>query len=108
VYKLKLKICVREDLYKKKDPTMEDPHPPETSMRMSKLLMLDSAGHKARIFQLGLIGAFLQERTRSRVFIAFTKIDGEISPALKLQCIKPVLLVKAMYVMTLSETYWYE
>jgi hypothetical protein len=35
--KLKVRICVRGDLEKKKDPTMEDPHSAAASTRMSKL-----------------------------------------------------------------------
>jgi hypothetical protein len=67
VDKLKVRICVRGDLQKKKDPTMEDPHSSTASMRMYKLLLADAARHKSRIFQLGVIGAFLQEIIRSRV-----------------------------------------
>jgi hypothetical protein len=38
---------------------MEDPHSPAASMRKFRLLMTDAARHKARIFQLDVIGAFL-------------------------------------------------
>ena len=108
VDKLKVRVCVRGDLQKKKDPTMEDPHSPAASMRMSKLLMAEAARHKARVFQLDVIGAFLQARMRSRVFITLPRVYGEIFPEFKAYCGRPVLLVKAMYGMTLSGKYWYE
>ena len=108
VDKLKVRVCVRGDLQKKKDPTMEDPHSPAASMRMSKLVMAEAARHKARVFQLDVIGAFLQARMRSRVFITLPRVYGEIFPEFKAYCGRPVLLVKAMYGMTLSGKYWYE
>jgi hypothetical protein len=36
------------------------------------------ARHKARIFKLDVIGAFLQEIMRSRVFVALPKLYGEV------------------------------
>jgi hypothetical protein len=42
VDKLKVRICGRRDLQKKRDPTMDDPHSPAASMRISKLLMADA------------------------------------------------------------------
>jgi chromatin segregation and condensation protein Rec8/ScpA/Scc1 (kleisin family) len=75
---LKLQRCVRGDLQKKKNPTMEDPPSPSTSMIMSKLLLSESARHKAIIFQLDVIGAFLQAILRSsRVFITLPKVYCE-------------------------------
>jgi hypothetical protein len=72
---------------------------------MSKLLMAYAARHKARIFQLGVIGAFLKARMRSRFFITLPKVYGEVFPEFKEYCGRPVLLVKAMYDMTLSGKY---
>jgi hypothetical protein len=87
---------------------MEDPHPPATSMRMSKLLMKDDVRHKAtRLFQFEVIGAFLSERMRSRFSITLPKVYGEVFPEFKEYCDKPVLPVKAMFGMALSGKYWY-
>jgi hypothetical protein len=59
---------------------MLDPYSPEASMMMSELLTADAARHKARIFQLGMIWAFLQARIRSRVCITLPKDYGEVFP----------------------------
>jgi hypothetical protein len=82
-----------------KDPTMKDPHSPAESMIMSKLLMTDTARHKARTFQLDVIAVFLQARMRSRVFITLPKVYGEVVLEFKEYCGK---LVKAKYGMRLS------
>jgi hypothetical protein len=42
-----VQICVKIDLQKKEDPTMEYPHSPTAYMIMSKLLMVDAIIHKA-------------------------------------------------------------
>jgi hypothetical protein len=60
------------------DPTVEDPHSQVASMIMSKILMTYVARHKARIFYIDVVGALLQARTRSRVFITLPKVDGEV------------------------------
>jgi hypothetical protein len=70
--------------------------------------MTDAARNKARIFQLDVIGTFLQARMRSRVLITLPKFYGEVFPEFKEYCGKPVLLVKAVYGMALSGKYWYE
>jgi hypothetical protein len=80
VDKLTVRICVRGDLQKKKDPTMEDTYSSDASMRMSKLLMVEAARHKARIFQLDVVGALLQARMRSIVFTTLSNIYGEVLP----------------------------
>jgi hypothetical protein len=51
VDKFKVQICVRGYLQMKKYPTMEYPHSPAASMRMSKILTTDAARYKSRIFQ---------------------------------------------------------
>jgi hypothetical protein len=40
--------------------------------------MTYAARHKARILQLDVIGALLQIRTRTRVFITLPKVYGEV------------------------------
>jgi hypothetical protein len=99
---------VRGDLQKKKDPKMEDTHSPAASTRMSKLLMAEAARRKDIIFQLDVIGAFLQARTRSIVFITLPKVYGEVLPEYKAYYGRPVVIIKAMHGMTLSGKYWYQ
>ena len=107
--KLKVRICVRGEIQKRRDTLMEDPHSPAASMRMSKMIMAEAARHKSRLFQLDVIGAFLQARMRSRVLIMLPKIYGEVFQEFKEHYGTPLLLLlKAMYGMTLSGKYWYE
>lgn len=106
--KLKVRICVRGDIHKRRNTLMEDPHSPAASMRMSMMIMAEAVRHKSRLFQLDVIGAFLQARMRSRVLIMLPKIYGEVFPEFKAYCGIPLLLLKAMYGMTLSGKYWYE
>jgi hypothetical protein len=80
VDKLNVQFCVRRDLQKKQTPTMQDPHSPAASMKISKLLMTDADIHNARIFQHYMIGAFLQAIMRRRVFITLPKKYGEVFP----------------------------
>jgi hypothetical protein len=42
--------------------------------------MADASIHNTRIFQLDVIGAFLQARMISRVFITLPKVYGEAFP----------------------------
>jgi hypothetical protein len=67
VDKIKVLICVRGDLHKRTDLTMEDSHSPSASMRIYKVLMANTVRNGAIIFQLDVIGDFLQATMRSRV-----------------------------------------
>jgi hypothetical protein len=69
------------------------------------LFTTDAARNKARIFELDLIGAFIQSRMRSRIFITWPKIYRKHFPELKEY--KRVLLVKGMYGKTLPRKYWF-
>jgi hypothetical protein len=100
----KRNLCRRRPS-EKKCPTMEDPHSPAASMRVSNLLMADAARQKSRIVQLDVSGAFLQARMRNRIFLTLPKVYGEIFPEFKDYCVKPVLLVKAIFCMTLPGKY---
>jgi len=72
-----------------------------------KMFLADAARHKARVRQLDFIGAFLQAKVRSRVFIRMPASYGEIWPEFKPYCGVPVRLAKSMYGMTLSGKNWY-
>jgi len=62
---------------------------------------------KARIKQLDFVGAFLQAKTRCRVFVSIPSIYGVLFPEYKEFCGRPVQLAKSMYGMTLSGKYWF-
>ena len=67
LYKLKLRIVVREDLRNKE--TIGDNWSPTASMRTLKYFLSDAAKNKARFHQLDYIGAFLQANVNNRVFV---------------------------------------
>ena len=106
--KLKVRMCVRGDIQKKLTPDMEDRHSPAAAFRMLKFFLALAAARRARIHQGDVIGAFLQAKMQSRVFVMVKAIYGEVFPEFKLYCGVPMLLSKAMYGMTLSGKYWYQ
>ena len=106
--KLKTRLCVRGDIQKKKCPDMEDSHSPAAAFRMLKLFLAHAASKKARVYQGDVIGAFLQAKMRSRVFVKLHKIYGELLPEFAEYCGVPMLLKNAMYGMTLAGKYWYQ
>jgi hypothetical protein len=63
---------------------------------------------KVRVRQMDFIGAFLQAKVRSRVFIKLPAIYGELFPEFKEYCGVPIRLIKSMYGMSLSGKYWYQ
>ena len=76
--KLKTHLCVRGDIQQKKCSDMEDSHSPAAAFRMLKLFLPHAAAKKARVYQGDVIGAFLQAKMRSRVFVKLHKIYGEL------------------------------
>ena len=65
--KLKLRIVARGDLQNKE--MVGYSWSPTASMRTLKYFLEDVAKHKARVHQLGFIGAFLQAKVKNRVFV---------------------------------------
>jgi hypothetical protein len=59
------------------------------------------------IFELDLIEAFLKTRVRSIIFITLPKVYGGVFPEFKKYCVKPEMLVKAVYETSFSCKYWY-
>jgi hypothetical protein len=104
--KLKNRIVVRGDLQNKQ--SLEDKWSPTASFRSLKMFLAHAAKLKVRVRQMDFIGAFLQAKVRSRVFIKMPAIYGELFPDLKAYCGVPVRLVKSMYGMSLSGKYWYQ
>ena len=66
---LKVRIVVRGDL--QKNESNEDKWSPTTPFRAFKMLLADACRNKVRVRQLDFIGAYLQAKVRSRVFIRF-------------------------------------
>ena len=71
---------------------MEDSHSPAAAFRMLKLFLAHAAAKKARVYQGDFIGAFLQAKRRSRVFVKLHKIYGELFPEFAEYCDVPMLL----------------
>ena len=65
--KLKLRILVRGDMQNKE--LVGDTWSPIASMSNLKYFLADATKHKARVHKLYLIGAFLQEKFKNRVFV---------------------------------------
>jgi hypothetical protein len=80
LYKLKCRIVVRRDMQKKHEASIEDTYSQSASFRVLKMFLADEARHKCRIHQCGVVGAFLQAKMRSRVYIKLTTLSGEIFP----------------------------
>jgi hypothetical protein len=70
--------------------------------------MADTATHKWTTYQFDVVGAFLQAKMRIRVFIKLSSIYGDLFLEFAAYCGRPVVLLNAMYGMTLSGKYWYE
>jgi hypothetical protein len=103
--KLKTRIVVRGDLQSKN--LTEDKWLPTASFRVLKMFLAHASRTKTRVKQLDFVGAFLQAKTRSRVFVIIPPIYGILFPEYKELCGTPVRLAKSMYGMTLSGKYWF-
>ena len=78
--KLNMCLCVRGDIQKNKVSDMEDSNYPTADFRMLKLFLAHAAAIRSRAYQGDVIGAFLQAKMRSRVFVKLHKIYGELFP----------------------------
>ena len=65
------------------------------------MFLAHAARLSVRVKQLDFIGAFLQAKVRSRVFIKFPAIYAKIIPEHKEYFGVPLCLLKSMYGMTL-------
>ena len=65
--KLKFRVVVGEDLQNKE--LIGDNWSPTASMRTLKYFLADVTKHKARLYHLDLVWAFLQEKVKNRVFV---------------------------------------
>jgi len=103
--KLKNHLVVRGDLQK---DIAEDKWSPTASFRALKLFLAHAARLHVRVRQLDFIGAFLQAKVRSRIFVKLPAIYRSIFPEYKRYCGVPLRLLKSMYGMMLSGKYWYQ
>ena len=74
-----MKMVVRGDLQNKE--LFVDTWTPTASMRTLKYFLADATKHKARVHQLDFIGAFLQEKVKSRVFVKLDSRYTDYFPA---------------------------
>jgi len=103
--KLKTRIVVRGDLQAKN--RTDDKWSPTASFRALKMFLAHASRIKTRVKQLDFVGAFLQAKTRNRVFVIIPPIYGILFPEYKEFCGTPDRLAKSMYGMTLSGKYWF-
>jgi hypothetical protein len=60
-----------------------------------------------RVCQLDFVGAFLQAKMRTRMFVTIPNIYGVLFPEFAEYYGKPVRLLMSMYGTALCGTYWY-
>jgi hypothetical protein len=92
-------MVVRGDLQNK--DLNEDKWSSTASFRALKMFLAHAARLGLRVKQLDFIGAFLQAKVRSRVFIKFPAICAKIILEHKEYVGVPLRLLKSMYGMTL-------
>jgi hypothetical protein len=103
--KLKCRLVVRGDLQDKN--ITEDKWSPTASFCSLKMFLAHTSKTKARVKQLDFVGAFLQAKMRTRMFVTIPQIYGILFPEYKGYCGVPVRLVMSMYGTTLCGKYWY-
>jgi hypothetical protein len=103
--KLKARLVVRGDLQDKN--ITEDKWSPTASFRSLKMFLGHACRIKARVKQFDFVGAFLQAKMRSRMFVTIPKIYGILFPEYAEYCGIPVRLAMSMYGTTLCGKYWY-
>jgi len=103
--KLKMRLVVRGDLQDKN--ITEDKWSPTASFRSLKMFLAHVSRMKARVKQLDFVGAFLQAKMRTCMFVTIPKIYGILFPEYSEYCGTPVRLAMSMYGTTLCGKYWY-
>jgi hypothetical protein len=103
--KLKAWLVVRGDLQDKN--ITEDKWSPTASFRSLKMFLAHASRIKARVKQLDFVGAFLQAKMRTRMFVTIPKIYGILFPEHAEYCGIPVRLAMSMYGTPLCGKYWY-
>jgi hypothetical protein len=103
--KLKTRLVVRGDLQDRN--LTEDKWSPTASFRSLKMFLAHASRLKVRVKQLDFVGAFLQAKMRTRMFVTIPKIFGILFPEYQWCTGKPVRLAMLMYGTTLCGKYWY-
>jgi len=103
--KFKMRLVVRGDLQDKN--VKEDKWSPTASFHSLKMFLAHACRIKARVKQLDFIGAFLQAKMRTRMFMMIPKIYGILFPDYNDYCGKPVCLLMSMCGTTFCGKYWY-
>jgi len=103
--KLKTRLVVRGDLQDRN--ITEDKWSPTASFRSLKMFLAHASRSKVRVKQLDFIGAFLQAKMRTRMFVTIPKIFGILFPEYARYTGKPMRLIMSMYGTTLCGKYWY-
>ena len=98
--KLKLRIVVRGDLQNKE--SVRDTWSPTASMRNFKYFLKDATKHKAIVHQLDFLGAFLQAKVKSRVFVKSDSRFTDYFPEFSKYFGRALILLDFMYGMTNS------
>ena len=75
---------------------------PTASMRTLKYSLADAAKHKARVHQLDFIGAFLQAKVKTRVFVKLDITYTDYFPEYAKYFGRALILIKSVYGMTNS------
>ena len=75
---LKFRIVVREDLQNKE--LVVDTWSPIASLRTLKYFFENEAKHKARVYQLYFIGAFLQAKVKNKIFVKLERRYADYFP----------------------------
>jgi hypothetical protein len=102
---LKTRLVVRGDLQDKN--ITEDKWSPAASFRSLKMFLAHASRLRVRVKQLDFVGAFLQAKMRTRMFVTIPKIFGILFPQYAWCTGKPVRLLMSMYGTTLCGKYWY-
>ena len=76
---------------------------PTASMRTLKYFLANSAKHKARVHQLGFIGALLQAKVKNRVFVNLGMRYADYFQEYTQYFGRALKLLKSMYGMTNSD-----
>jgi hypothetical protein len=103
--KLKCRLVVRGGLQGKN--ITEDKWSPTASFHSLKMFLAHASRIKAQVKQLDFVGAFLQAKMRTRMFVTIPKIYGILFPEYSTYCGVPVRLVMSMYGTTFCGKYWY-
>ena len=100
LYKLKLRIVVREDL--QNTELVGDTWSPTASMSTLKYFLANATKHKAKVHQLDFIGTFLQAKFKNRVFLKLDSRYADSFPEYSNYFGRSLILLNSMYGITIS------